>query len=246
MKLAAALIVLCFATSSPQAREGELEKIVKDKLQSMQDITATLKTVTDAKTAEAAVSKMDASLQRLIVCEEVLADQKILDLLRKNKLDDKYGKELTDAQAALQKETDRLAKQKILTAIEQAAWKRWQSQLKENDTANEKARIAREGPRIDRAKLDVKSLQLVVTTYFVKHAVYPETLKELTQRQPDGTPAMLAETGLLDPWERPYQYDPKQRDPKTDRPLIWSQGPNPGQPGSIIANWEGDFKTKTK
>jgi Type II secretion system (T2SS), protein G len=246
MKLAAALIVLCVATSSPQARDGELERIVKDKLQSMQDVTAALKTVTDAKTAEAAVSKMDASLQRLIVCEEVLADQKILEILRKNKLDDKYGKQLADTQADLQKETDRLAKQKILTTIEQATWKRWQTQLKENDAANEKARIAREGPRIERATLQIKSLETVVTAYFVRHGAYADSLKALTQRQPDGGPAMLVETGLLDPWERPYLYDPKQRNPKTDRPLIWSQGPNPGQPGSIIANWEGDFKTKTK
>jgi general secretion pathway protein G len=92
------------------------------------------------------------------------------------------------------------------------------------------------GTKEDRAKMDCKSLQTVVTSYYVKHTVYPQSLRELTERQQDGTPAMLEEKGLIDPWGNEYLYDPNQRHPKTDRPLIYTNGP-PGQ-NKKISNWD--------
>jgi hypothetical protein len=50
-------------------------------------------------------------------------------------------------------------------------------------------------------------------------------------------------TALVDPWGRKFQYDSTKLHPNTDRPLIWSEGPNPGQPGSKISNWEVNDKT---
>src|SRR5438270_6720234 len=51
------LVALCGCQAKPQSRE--LEKLVQDKLNALKEVTATLKTVTDAKTAQAALVKMD-------------------------------------------------------------------------------------------------------------------------------------------------------------------------------------------
>jgi general secretion pathway protein G len=92
------------------------------------------------------------------------------------------------------------------------------------------------GTKEDRAKMDCKSLQTVVTSYYVKHSVYPQSLRELTERGQDGSPALLDEKGLIDPWGNEYIYDQGQRHPKTDRPLIYTNGP-PGQ-NKKISNWD--------
>src|SRR5438477_10054832 len=56
--------------------------------------------------------------------------------------------------------------------------------------------------RLDRAKMDVKSLEVAVTTYMTRHGMYPQTLAELTLRdQVDGSPALLTEAALMDPWK---------------------------------------------
>jgi general secretion pathway protein G len=88
----------------------------------------------------------------------------------------------------------------------------------------------------DRAKLDCKSLQNVVITYFTRHSVYPQTLRELAERQPDGGDSLLEEKGLIDPWGNEYHYDQGQRHPKTGRPKIWSDG-TPGL-NKPISNWD--------
>jgi hypothetical protein len=243
MKLAPILAVLCFAMSGPQAGSGELETIVKDKLQALQVVTAALKSATDSKSAEAAVAKMDVALEHLIVCDEVLADPKVVVRLKKDKLEDKYGKQLADAQAAVQKEIDRLAKQPMVIKCiaEGAAWKRWQS-LPKASVAMERVFI--DPLKLERTKNDLRNLDAALSTYNIRQKSYPQSLKDLTQRQPDGGVPLVKDVILNDQWDRPYQYDPDQRDPVTDRPRVWSQGPSPGQPGSEIANWTSKSPSK--
>jgi type II secretory pathway pseudopilin PulG len=90
---------------------------------------------------------------------------------------------------------------------------------------------------VTRAKMDVRNLETVVTTYYTKHGFYPNTLQELCYRDPDGSPAMLKdETALIDPWRQPYQYEPGTRHPQNDKPLLYSQGPP--QMGKPIRNWD--------
>jgi hypothetical protein len=74
-----------------------------------------------------------------------------------------------------------------------------------------------------------------VNAYYLDYQKYPETLKELTEMMPDGRPAKMPETYLLDPWGQPYQYEPKNLDPKDNRPRIWSSG-EPGE-RRPITNW---------
>src|SRR6202035_1302650 len=90
----------------------------------------------------------------------------------------------------------------------------------------------------DRAKLDCKNLEQLITSYFAKHDKYPENLEALAQTHSNGSPPLVSEKGLIDPWGRPYHYDPQKLHPKTERPLIWSDGPNPGEDGSKISNWD--------
>jgi general secretion pathway protein G len=93
--------------------------------------------------------------------------------------------------------------------------------------------------KIDRAKMDVKSLEGVVTTYYTRHQQYPQTLNELLQRDPiDNTPAPLTEAGLMDPWRQYYVYEPGNLHQLTGKPKIYSPGP-PDAPVQI-SNWGGD------
>jgi general secretion pathway protein G len=94
------------------------------------------------------------------------------------------------------------------------------------------------GTREDRAKLDVQSLETAVTTYYTRKGYYPQSLQELTQRDPtDNSPALLKDQKvLMDPWNQPYVYDPNTRHQNTDRPLIYSNGPP--NSGKRISNWD--------
>jgi hypothetical protein len=240
MKWAIILAVPFVAWAGARAGEDKLEKIVQDKIKCLQEVTTGLKTMTDAKTAEAALVKMDAALERLYTCDEILGDPKFIGRLQKAKLTDKYDKPLAEAGTALDKELERLSKvptvKKVLAEAE--TWKRWQTLTKEIRAAS--------AANTARAEIDVKSLEQAVVAYFVRHAVYPGSLDQLAARQPDGSPALIKEEALEDPWGRPYRFDPSQRNPKTDRPRIWSEGPNPGQSGSTIANWSDDSKKEGK
>jgi general secretion pathway protein G len=88
------------------------------------------------------------------------------------------------------------------------------------------------------AYVNIKKLEQAVESYKLNpnHGDYPANLQILTERI-DGKPAYLEESALKDPWGRPYVYEPQQRHPKTDKPLIYSQGANPGQ-SAPIRNWK--------
>src|SRR5271155_537694 len=74
--------------------------------------------------------------------------------------------------------------------------------------------------RINRAKLDIKSLETAVMAYQVKNGGFPGTLDELAQIQPDGTTAYIEPSMLMDPWNQRYVYNPGQINPRNGKPLI--------------------------
>ena len=84
------------------------------------------------------------------------------------------------------------------------------------------------------AMVGTKNLETAVTAYKLKHGNYPESLQELAVPS-EGLPAYIDAGKLMDPWNRPYAYDPSQMSP-TGMPLIYSQGANPGQ-SQPIRNW---------
>jgi hypothetical protein len=82
--------------------------------------------------------------------------------------------------------------------------------------------------RWERAPLDVKSFDQAATAYYMRHSQWPPSLETLFQPQSNGEPPLLKHPeALIDPGGQPYQYDVNQVNPKTDKPLIWSEGPNP-------------------
>jgi hypothetical protein len=90
--------------------------------------------------------------------------------------------------------------------------------------------------RIQRAKMDVKRIEQAVLSYKVNYKKYPQTLNELTQRQPNGDPAFLKAETLFDPWGNQYVFEPGNLHPDTAIPRIYSVGePGKKQP---ISNWD--------
>ncbi|HYV37500.1 MAG TPA: hypothetical protein VE988_17475 [Gemmataceae bacterium] len=93
------------------------------------------------------------------------------------------------------------------------------------------------GSHYGRTMLDVKSLDQAVTAYWLLQKELPPSLEVLAERFPDGRPALIKDKEALhDAWGRPYHYDRDQLDPKSDKPLIWSDG-DPRTRGVKIANW---------
>jgi hypothetical protein len=86
---------------------------------------------------------------------------------------------------------------------------------------------------IGRARLALKTLDKAMIAYQANKSALPDKLEELD----------VTSNALVDPWGRDYHYDPTQLHPETRQPLIWSDGPNPGHPGSKISNWEVNEKT---
>jgi general secretion pathway protein G len=93
--------------------------------------------------------------------------------------------------------------------------------------------------QLDKAN-DTKALSQVrdtltkaVATYRTDHNDWPPNLQVLLQRTGDGYgPYLETEEALIDPWNRPYQYNPAGPNNRGLKPDIWSDGPR-GQ----IGNW---------
>jgi general secretion pathway protein G len=91
--------------------------------------------------------------------------------------------------------------------------------------------------RRDTARLQVKTtLTQAVEAYNIRYGEYPASLLVLAQMQPDGGKPFLEEHGLVDPWGRPYEYDPQGTNNGGLKPDIWSNGPDGANP---IGNWPG-------
>jgi len=85
------------------------------------------------------------------------------------------------------------------------------------------------------AMMGAKNIEKAVEAYKLNNGDFPDNLQVLTQPE-NGKAAYLEDKDLLDPWGRPYQYDPSKRS-KTQKPLIFSQGANPGNPQGQIRNF---------
>jgi len=95
-----------------------------------------------------------------------------------------------------------------------------------------------------RAIMDLRNLDQSVAAYEFRCHALPASLELLTERSADGLPPTLAENMLIDPWGRRYQYDVSQRHSESGKPLIWTEGKEPGKPGSKITNWEVNREIK--
>jgi len=97
-----------------------------------------------------------------------------------------------------------------------------------------------ENAKKDLAKTNVLALDQEVGIYRTRHGDYPPDLNVLTQVDAQGGAATLTADRLLDPWGRPYVYEPQSRHPTTQKPHLYTEGPTPGAPQSRISNWDGN------
>ncbi len=191
------------------------EKALGDSLKARQNVAAVLKAVKDKQSAEAALPKLDEAMKALLAA---LAVQKKIkqDDPATAKVRAELASQIKAAQEAFLGEYNRLQK---LPELHQILLKNqlWGKHL---------------------AASGIENLEMAVLTYLKNHTRYPDTLVELTERDAfDNSPALLLPKALTDPWGRPYGYDPTNLHPQTNKPMIYSQGPDPKDPKGRIDNW---------
>jgi hypothetical protein len=87
-----------------------------------------------------------------------------------------------------------------------------------------------------RARMNLTSIENAVIAYKNKNGSLPKSLFALTERQADGSEALLKLSMLTDPWGNPYYYEPKNLHPLTGIPLIYSHGSS--YDPTAIRNWD--------
>lgn len=87
------------------------------------------------------------------------------------------------------------------------------------------------------AKVQMRNIENVLQNYKMTHGDYPPSLQVLTIPE-NGKAAPLTQQQILDPWNRPYVYQPSTLNPSTQIPLLYSQGVNPGNQAGRIQNWQ--------
>jgi hypothetical protein len=84
-----------------------------------------------------------------------------------------------------------------------------------------------------KARFEIHMLTRAVEEYKARFGSYPKSLDALAY-PPDGDqPRLDSEKALLDPWERPYAYDPTGPRNRGRRPDVWTVTPD----GELIGNW---------
>jgi general secretion pathway protein G len=87
--------------------------------------------------------------------------------------------------------------------------------------------------KVSTAKTQVKTtLTQAVKTYYINHGSYPPSLAALLQQTDQGGPYLETRDALIDPWGRPYQYNPAGTNNGGLQPDIWAD-----TPAGQVGNW---------
>jgi hypothetical protein len=90
--------------------------------------------------------------------------------------------------------------------------------------------------RVRVAQAQLQTLTEALKSYHVLKGDYPDDLQALADSS-DGFPARVSKSSLVHPWGRPFHYEPLTRHPTQGTPLIYSDGPTPGDSSERIRNW---------
>jgi general secretion pathway protein G len=90
-----------------------------------------------------------------------------------------------------------------------------------------------EGAKTDMARTQANALASAAEQYYARNGEFPPSLEMLTQPQPDGSGAFFGPEKLLDPWNKPFQYDPSGPRNQGNKPDVWTTNPR----GMIIGNF---------
>ena len=89
------------------------------------------------------------------------------------------------------------------------------------------------GAKSDTALIQTKANATVCEAFKVKHGELPKNLGVLLQKDKFGMIWMDDPARLIDPWGRPYRYNPNGPKNNGQHPDIWTVAPN----GVVIGNW---------
>jgi hypothetical protein len=87
---------------------------------------------------------------------------------------------------------------------------------------------------METARARAKAIASATFQYYSYKDEFPPSLKALTLPQPNGVGPFLKPAELIDPWGKPYHYDPIGRTNGGDAPDIWAVSPS----GKVIGNWK--------
>src|SRR5438552_14081125 len=90
-----------------------------------------------------------------------------------------------------------------------------------------------EDARIGRAKADCATLAKAAQAYEIQFGQLPESLQQLVQ-PPVGSKPFVDPDALMDPWNKPYQYDPQGAHSNGLKPDVYTVTPD----GIQIGNWK--------
>jgi hypothetical protein len=70
-----------------------------------------------------------------------------------------------------------------------------------------------------------KKIARAVEQFYENNGELPAALRDLAWTQPNSGPPLLREADLLDPWKKPYQYDPQGPKNGSKAVDVWTVAP---------------------
>jgi general secretion pathway protein G len=90
-----------------------------------------------------------------------------------------------------------------------------------------------EDSRVNRAKVDVKTIEKAAEAYEIQNGSRPESLQQLVS-PPQGKP-YIEQQYIMDPWGKQYSYDAGGQHNNGAHPDVWTTTPD----GQMVGNWPG-------
>ena len=202
----------------------DAEANLKDALVLLHDLTGTLKTVKDPKTADGAVAKLKMVNSRLAALKKKDQGTQKLPPEEYLELRTKYGARFDTALQTLDSEVARTIRQLDFDSPLRTEFDRFKE-------ANETMNVMNEA-KASAAMVQLKRIDKALQSYKVKTGKFPEFLQRLTE----GKDSLMGKMDLTDPWEKPYCYDPSGPRNQGKRPDIWTTTPAE----EMIGNWRNE------
>jgi hypothetical protein len=225
-------VVLLLAVTPAAVGAEDREAGIKEAIGLLKEALPILKTVTDKASAEAALPKLKALDDRITALEKKEAALPKATEEERKRLEAKYKEPLEKVLTDLGQEFERIGKIPAASAVLKDVFP-----LKQLHAG--KGLVAQyEQVKISVARIEVRALEQQLQVYKLSNGDYPQNLEALAQPQPSGGAALVPKEKLLDPWKRPYQYNPAGPKNQGLKPDVWSLGPNPKNADGVIGNWQ--------
>jgi hypothetical protein len=88
--------------------------------------------------------------------------------------------------------------------------------------------------KVKLARTYIKTIEQVLAVYQLKYGHYPAKLKTLVEGP---RPYFAKPEAILDPWGKPWEYNPAGKRNKGKKPDLWTVTPDK----QLISNWPPDI-----